>query len=86
MLDVSTDLIKDAEEVVSIAQLKYDQGFGAENSLLKQMNLETSSGTMIELIAAQENLANIESKVAQIRYNHTMAKVKYLNDAGILVY
>jgi outer membrane protein TolC len=86
MIEVSTDLITDAEEVVSIAQLKYEQGFGAENSLLKQMNLETSSGTMIELIAAQENRADIEAKVAQIRYNHTMAKVKYMNDAGILVY
>ena len=86
VLEVSKDLIRDAQEVVSIAQLKYEQGLGAENSLLAQMNLESSSGTMVELIAAQENLADIEAKVAQIRYNHTMAKVKYMNDAGILVY
>lgn len=86
MLEESTDLITNAEEVVAIAELKYEQGFGAENSLLKQMNLESSSGTMVELIAAQENLADIEAKVAQIRYNNIMAKVKYLNDAGILVY
>lgn len=86
MLEMSTELIANAEEVVSIANLKYEQGFGAENSLLKQMNLESSSGTIIELIAAQENLADIEASVAKIKYSYTMAKVKYMNDAGILVY
>ena len=86
MLEMSTGLIANAEEVVSIANLKYEQGFGAENSLLKQMNLESSSGTIIELIAAQENLADIEASVARIKYSYTMAKVKYMNDAGILVY
>ncbi len=86
MLESSNELIKNAEEVVSIANLKYEQGFGAENSLLKQMNLEESSGTIIELIAAQEKLSEVESQVAQIRYSYTMAKIKYYNDAGILIY
>lgn len=86
MLEASKDLVSNAEEVVRIANLKYEQGFGAENSLLKQMNLEESSGTMIELIAAQEKLAEVEAQVAQIRYNYTMAKIKYQNDAGILTY
>lgn len=86
MLESSEELIKNAEEVVSIAKLKYEQGFGAENSLLKQMNLEESSGTIVELIAAQEKLSEIESQVAQIRYSYTMAKIKYYNDAGILIY
>lgn len=86
MLEASNELIKNAEEVVSIAKLKYEQGFGAENSLLKQMNLEESSGTIVELIAAQEKLSEVESQVAQIRYSYTMAKIKYYNDAGILVY
>lgn len=86
MLKESNELIKNAEEVVSIANLKYEQGFGAENSLLKQMNLEESSGTIVELIAAQEKLSEIESQVAQIRYSYTMAKIKYYNDAGILIY
>ncbi|MBP1926934.1 outer membrane protein TolC [Sedimentibacter acidaminivorans] len=86
MLEASNELIKNAEEVESIAKLKYEQGFGAENSLLKQMNLEESSGTIVELIAAQEKLSEVESQVAQIRYNYTMAKIKYYNDAGILIY
>lgn len=86
MLESSNELIKNAEEVVSIAKLKYEQGFGAENSLLKQMNLEESSGTIVELIAAQEKLSEVESQVAQIRYSYTMAKIKYYNDAGILIY
>lgn len=86
MLRSSKELIHDAQEVVQIADLKYQQGFGAENSLLKQMNLESSSGTIIELIAAEENLVKVQAQVAQIRYSYTMAKVKYLNDAGILTY
>lgn len=86
MLKASNKLIKNAEEVVSIAKLKYEQGFGAENSLLKQMNLGESSGTIIELIAAEEKLAEIEAQVAQIRYGYTMAKIKYFNDCGILGY
>jgi len=86
MLEASNELVKNAEEVVKIANIKYEQGFGAENSLLKQMNLEESSGTIVELIAAQEKLSELEAQVAQIRYSYTMAKIKYYNDAGILVY
>ena len=85
MLKASGELVKNAEEVVRIANLKYEQGFGAENALLKQLNLQDSSGTIVELIAAQEKLAEVESQVAQIRYSYTMAKIKYQNDAGILL-
>ncbi len=86
MLKASADLVENAEEVLEIAQMKYDQGFGADNSLLNQLNLGSSSGTVLELIAAQENLVNMQAKVAKINYSYTMAKVKYYNDAGILVY
>lgn len=86
MLEESKELVGNAEEVVRIAKLKYEQGFGVENSLLKQMNLEESSGTVIELIAAQEKLSEVEAQVAQIRYNSIMARIKYQNDAGILIY
>jgi len=86
MLDVTSNLVQDAEEALTIAELKYEQGLGAENSLLQKMNLESSTGTIVEVIAAQENLADMEAKVGQIRYKNIMAKVKYLNDAGILVY
>lgn len=86
MLEASNELVKNAEEVVRIANLKYEQGFGAENALLKEMNLQESSGTIVELIAAQEKLSEVEAQVAQIRYSYTMAKIKYQNDAGILIY
>ncbi len=85
MLESSGELINNAEEVVRIARLKYEQGFGAENALLKQLNLQESSGTMAELIAAQEKLAEVEAQVAQIRYSYTMARIKYKNDSGILI-
>ncbi len=86
MLNESKELQGMATEVVAIAKLKYEQGFGIENSLLKQMNLQDSSGTMLELIAAEEKLAEIEAQVAQITYSYTMATIKYQNDAGILKY
>lgn len=86
MLSESKELQAMAKEVVAIAKLKYEQGFGIENSLLKQMNLQDSSGTMLELIAAEEKLSEIEAQVAQITYSYTMATIKYQNDAGILKY
>jgi hypothetical protein len=86
MQEAANELIENAQEVVAISNLKYEQGYGAENALLKEMNLQESSGTIIELIAAQEKLADVESQVALIRYSYTMAKIKYFNDAGILVY
>src|SRR6056297_655834 len=67
MLDVTSNLVQDAEEALTIAELKYEQGLGAENSLLQKMNLESSTGTIVEVIAAQENLADMEAKVGQIR-------------------
>lgn len=86
MLEASKELVINAQEVVDISKLKYEQGFGVGNSLLKQMNLVESSGTIIELVAAEENLSNIEAQVAKIRYSYIMAKVKYQNDCGIQNY
>ena len=80
------DLVANAQEVVDIAKLKYEQGFGSENALLKDFNLESSSGTILELIAANEKLTDIEAQTANIRYNYTMAVIKYQNDAGLLIY
>lgn len=86
MFGTTVYLVEEAEEVLEIAKLKYEQGFGVENALLSGLGLESSSGTMVELIAAEENLAEIQAKVAQVRYKHTVARVKFLNDAGILIY
>ncbi|MBF4695112.1 TolC family protein [Fusibacter ferrireducens] len=78
------ELVAEAKEVVEISKLKYEQGFGADNALLQSLNLEASSGTIIELIAAEEKLSEIEENVAKIRYNYIMAKIKYYNDAALL--
>lgn len=78
------DLIKDATDAVSIAKLKYEQGFGADNALLQSLNIESSSGTIVELIATEEKLLEIEEKVATLKYNYIMAKIKYYNDAALL--
>lgn len=84
MLTVTENLVSEAQEVLTIAQLKYDQGFGADNALLTNLNLNASSGTILEVIAAQENLEEMEVKEAQIEYNYIMAKIKYKNDAGLI--
>ena len=86
MVELSATMVDEAKEVVEIANLKYEQGFGLGSSLLNNMNLSSSSGTIIELIAAQENLASVEAQVANIRYNYTMARIKYDNDAAILTF
>lgn len=86
MMSEAQDLVTDAQEVVDIAELKYEQGYGLENALMKELNLETSAGTIVELIAANEKLTEIEAQVAYIRYNYTMSVIKYQNDAGILTY
>ncbi|PHV69952.1 hypothetical protein CS063_13300 [Sporanaerobium hydrogeniformans] len=75
-----------AEENVEIAKLKYEVGFGASNALLKSLNLEDLSGTMVEVIAAEENLASMEEKIIETTNGYKLANVKYLNDIGILPY
>lgn len=77
-------LLADAKEVVEISKLKYEQGFGADNALLQSLNLEASSGTIVELIAAEEKLSEIEESASKIRYNYIMARIKYYNDAALL--
>lgn len=84
LYQITQGLLEDAQEVVAISELKYQQGFGAENALLASLNLDASSGTFVEVIAAKEKEAEIEAQVAQIKYNYQMATIKYLNDAALL--
>jgi outer membrane protein TolC len=79
-------LQENAEETVEIAKLKYEVGFGADNALLKNLNLQDLSGTMVEVIAAEENLSSIETKVIEANNGLNLAKAKYLNDIGVLPY
>ncbi|MDF2613947.1 MAG: outer rane efflux protein [Clostridia bacterium] len=86
VLAASAELKKNAEEAVEIARLKYEVGFGASSSLLKNLNLEDLSGTMVEVIAAEENLQVVEGKVIEATNGYNLAKAKYLNDIGVLPY
>lgn len=86
VLEKTKYLSENAQEALEIAKLKYEVGFGASNSLLKNLNLEDLSGTMVEVIAAEENLATIEGKVIEATNGYNLAKAKYLNDIGILPY
>lgn len=86
MLKLTKDMVDRAKEVVEIASYKYSEGFGEDNSLLKKLDLESASGTIVEVLAAQENLADVEEKVVEIMYGYNLARMKYFNDIGKFVY
>jgi outer membrane protein TolC len=86
MLRMADDMADKAYENLEIAEYKYKEGFGVETSLLKKLDLEASAGTIIEVLAAEENLAQIEEKVIEITYSYNLAKVKYYNDIGKYIY
>lgn len=80
------ELKNNAQENLEIAKVKYEVGFGYDNALLKQLNLESMSGTLVEVINAEENLASIEEKQIEANNGYNLARLKYLNDIGILPY
>lgn len=84
--EMSEELVKNAEETVEIAKIKYEIGFGYDNALLKQMNLEDVSGTMVELLAAEENLITVKEKQIEAINGYNLATAKYLNDIGVMIY
>ena len=82
----SKELEAGAKETVEIAKVKYEVGFGYDNALLAQMNLESMSGTLVEVIAAEENLVSIQEKEIEAVNGYNLSRLKYLNDIGILPY
>lgn len=86
MLESTREMIKEAEENLEIAILKYKEGFGVETSLLKNLNLEDSAGTIVEVLAAEEKLAEIEENVVKITYAYNLARMQYLNNTGNFIY
>jgi hypothetical protein len=86
MLEIAKDMTKGAKESVEIAEYKYKEGFGAPNSFLKKLDLESAAGTIVEVLAAEENLAEVEEKVIEIIYGYNLAKMKYYNDIGKFIY
>jgi hypothetical protein len=85
-LPIIQEMQKKAAENLEIAQYKYEMGYPAENALMEKLNIESLSGTMAEVIAAQENLAEIEEKLVEMTGGYNIARVKYLNDIGELPY
>lgn len=86
MLETSKDMTAQAEECVNIAQSKYMEGYGSESALLDKLGLGTSTGTVLEVISAEENLIQVEEKYIEILYGYNLAKAKYLNDIAYLTY
>lgn len=86
MLEATKGMKEEAEENLEIARLKYEEGFGISNSLLTSLNLEDSSGTILEVLAAEEKLAEVEENIIKIIYNYNLARMKYYNDIGRTIY
>lgn len=86
MLGMAKQMAAEAEESVQIADYKYREGFGEETTLLKKLDIEETAGTIVEVLAAEENLAQVEEKISQMVYGYNLAKMKYLNDTGNFIY
>ncbi|AFS78867.1 outer membrane efflux protein [Gottschalkia acidurici 9a] len=86
MLITTAEIVNDAKESVEISNYKYREGFGVDNSLLKKLDLESAAGTILDVIAAEENLSQVEEQIVQITYGYNLAKMKYFNDIGITIY
>lgn len=86
MLEEAKDMVEQARECLTIAQEKYKEGFGADSALMKKLDLEASAGTILEVISAEENLAQVEEKYVEILYGYNLSKAKYLVDIGYLTY
>ncbi|MCC5908867.1 MAG: TolC family protein [Clostridiaceae bacterium] len=86
MLEASNEMVKEAQENVAIAEYKYKEGFGVETSLLKNLNLEDSAGTIVEVLAAEENLAKVEEQIVKITYAYNLARMQHLNNTGNFIY
>lgn len=86
LLAEAGDMVEQARECLVIAQEKYKEGYGADSTLMKKLGLEASAGTMLEVISAEENLAQVEEKYVEILYGYNLSKAKYLIDIGYLTY
>ena len=86
LVETSIDLRENAEASLELAKAKYEAGYAYSSALLSNMNLGQMAGTLVEVIASEENLANIEEKQIEAMNNYHLARLKYLNDTGVLPY
>lgn len=82
MYSYTEGVVENAKKALEIAQYRYQEGYGIDSAALKSANLEDFSGTIIEVLNAQEVLLNAEEKVIDILFNYNLAKDKYLTDIG----
>lgn len=86
MLTSTKEMVSESIGNLEIAELKYKEGFGVETMLLKNLNLEDSAGTIVEVLAAEEKLAEIEESVVKITYAYNLSHMQYLNNIGNFIY
>ncbi len=86
MLKKTNDMVKNAKENVEISEYKYKEGFGVDTSMLASMNLESSAGTIVEVLAAEEKLAEVEENVVKITYAYNLSRMQYKNNIGDFIY
>ncbi|MDS1029661.1 TolC family protein [Bacillota bacterium LX-D] len=81
-LETVRDMEKLAQENLEIATYKYKAGFGEDSKLLKQMDTENLSGTIAEVLAAQEKVSEVQAAVVNAIYNYNLSLAKYKFDTG----
>lgn len=86
MLNRTSGMVEAARENVEIANYKYQEGFGVNTSMLASLNLEDSAGTILEVIAAEEKLAEVEESLVKITYAYNLSRMQYKNNIGDFVY
>ncbi len=74
--------LKNAEENLEIAEYRYNTGFGVPSSNLKSIQAEELTGTIMEVLAAQETVAEIEEKIVEIESGYNLARSNYLTSTG----
>lgn len=86
MLDETDGMINSAKENLEIAQMKYDEGYGVNTILLGNLNLQDSAGTIVEVLAAQEKLSEVEESIVKITYAYNLSRMQYKNNIGDFIY
>ncbi|WP_425446212.1 TolC family protein [Dethiothermospora halolimnae] len=86
MLKNTEGMLNAVKENLEIAEYKYKEGFGVETQMLKKLDLESSAGTIVEVLAAEEKLAEVEESIVEIIHGYNLAKEKYYNDIAKYTY
>lgn len=86
MLSQTQGMVASAKENLEISEYKYREGFGVDTAMLASMNLESSAGTIVEVLAAEEKLAEVEENIVKITYAYNLSRMQYKNNIGDFAY